>query len=295
MTKARDRQRLVMGASVIVAIAMLVGKSAAWVVTGSSAILSDALESVVHLFATGFAAFSLWYADRPPDDEHPYGHGKIAYFSSGFEGGLIMIAAFLIIVSATVSLVSGPELARLDIGMLVTTVVLVVNGTLGFSLVRVGKRHDNVVLIANGHHVLTDMWTSAGVLVGVALVYLTDITWIDPVAAILVALNILRTASGLIMRGVRGLMDEADPGITSQIEAVLDRAVAEGEMLGHHKVRYRRVGSAYWVDYHIQFPDALSIVDAHERAHRVEDRVKAHFGDRQVIVTAHLEPEESIR
>lgn len=290
----KDYQRTVMGASLGIAFLMLGGKFVAYSITGSSAIYSDALESVVHLFATGFAAFSFWYALRPPDDEHPYGHGKIAYFSAGFEGGLIMVAAFMIIAVSVEALITGPELARLDVGMLITAGLMVVNLALGLSLVAVGNRHDNLVLSANGRHVLTDMWTSLGVLVGIALVYLTEITWIDPVAGILVALNILWTAFGLVRRAVQGLMDKVDPVVTASILKVLDDAVARSVMLGHHKVRHRLVNSTYWVDYHIQFPDALSITEAHERAHRIEDSVRALFHGRPVIVTAHLEPEGSL-
>lgn len=291
----KDYQRTVMSASLAIAFLMLGGKYVAYSITGSSAILSDALESVVHLFATGFAAFSFWYAVRPPDDEHPYGHGKIAYFSSGFEGGLIMVAAFLIIATSVQALITGPELARLDIGLAITGGLMLINLALGSSLVLVGKRHDNLVLMANGRHVLTDMWTSLGVLVGVALVYLTGITWIDPVAAILVGLNILWTAFGLMRNAVQGLMDKVDPVVTAAILKALDEAVAQGVTLGHHKVRHRLVNSTYWVDYHIQFPDALSITEAHARAHRIEDTVKALFEGRPVIVTAHLEPEGSLR
>lgn len=279
--------------SLVASVFMLAGKLGAWMLTGSSAILSDAIESVIHGLATGFAAFSMWYAIRPPDENHPYGHGKITYFSAGFEGGLIMVAALVILYTAVEALIVGPELRQLDKGLLITGVLMLINLALGISLVRVGRKHDNLVLVSNGHHVLTDMWTSLGVLIGVALVWWTGATWLDPVAAIFVALNILWTAGSLIRRAVRGLMEEVDPTVTEAITRVLTEAVASGDIRDFHELRHRRVGDRYWVEYHLLFPDEFTVKQAHDRAHRVDGAVKALFGRRPVVVTAHLEPEHA--
>lgn len=289
----RDSQRLVMGISLVASVFMLAGKMGAWYITGSSAILSDAIESVIHGLATGFAAFSLWFAVRPPDENHPYGHGKITYFSAGFEGGLIMIAAAVILYTAIVALVRGPELQQLDIGLAITGVLMLFNLALGVSLVRVGKKHDNLVLVSNGQHVLTDMWTSLGVLVGVALVMWTGATWLDPVAAIFVALNILWTAGSLMRKSVLGLMEQVDPAVTEKIAAVLAAAVEAGEIRDFHELRHRRIGNRYWVEYHLLFADHLTVTEAHGRAHRVDGAVRAIFGHTPVVVTAHLEPEHA--
>jgi cation diffusion facilitator family transporter len=271
---------------------MLGGKMTAYLITGSAAIFSDAMESVIHLLATGFAAFSLWYSIRPPDQDHPYGHGKIAYFSSGFEGGLIMIAAITIIYAAVMDLVRGPQLEQLNIGLLITFGLSVVNLVLGVSLVRIGKRSNSLVLVSNGQHVLTDMWTSVGVILGLFAVWLTDLIWLDPVVAILVALNILKTAGGLIKQSVSGLMEYANPEETKNLKSVLDNAIENGTISGYHQLRHRRIDSQVWVEYHLLFPEDLSVHDAHSKSHDVEDAVHEVFARDEVVVTAHLEPEQ---
>lgn len=290
-----DPRSLAMIASLLISVLMLVGKSVAYVMTGSVAILSDALESVIHLLATGFAAFSLWYSVRPADRGHPYGHGKIAYFSSGFEGALIMIAAILIFYTAITNLIDGPQLERLSVGLLITGGLAIVNLILGMSLVRIGKSHDSLVLIANGRHVLTDMWTSVGVLAGLTLVWATDIVWLDPVLAILVALNILWMAFSLMTQAVSGLMEQADPEDTAAIIAILEKESASGTISGFHQLRHRRVNDQLFVEYHLQFPEELSVSEAHGRSHVVQDRIHKRFGKRGIIVTAHLEPESHAR
>lgn len=287
----RDQRRIAMAASLGIAVLMLVGKLAAFFITGSTAILSDALESVVHLFATGFAAVSLWYAAQPPDPAHPYGHGKIAYFSSAFEGVLIAIAAVGIIVTAVEALITGPELQRLGLGLLITAVLAAVNAVLGLALIRVGKRHNALVLVANGHHVLTDMWTSLGVLVGVGLVWWTGVLWLDPVVALIVGANIIWTALRLMRQSYEGLMEKADAEETGQIVEKLDAAKGEGRISGWHQLRHRRVNDQVWVEVHLLFPPALSLTEAHARATAIETEVGALFPQDGVLVTSHLEPD----
>lgn len=279
-----------MGLSLGVSLLMLVGKVGAAFLTGSTAILSDAAESVIHLFATGFAGFSLWYAATPPDPDHPYGHGKISYFASAVEGTLILIAALVIGTMAVRDLLVGPSLRQLDVGLYLMGGLTVVNLALGTYLVRVGRRTNSLVLVSNGQHVLTDMWTSLGVIVGVGLVWGTGIAWLDPVAGLFVAGNILWTASGLLRRSIYGLMDEADPDATEALLDELTEAKADGTIAEFHQVRYRRSGDQVWVEYHLMFPGEMSIREAHARSHEVEERVDALFPDEAVYVTAHLEP-----
>jgi len=286
----KDYQRPVMIASLLVSLLMLGGKMTAYVVTGSSAILSDALESVVHLMATGFAAFSLWYSVKPADRDHPYGHGKVAYFSSGFEGGLIMIAAFSILYTAIMDMIRGPQIEQLSFGLIITGALAIVNLILGWALVHTGKKHSSIVLIANGHHVWTDMWTSFGVIIGLVLVWVTGIVWFDPIVAIILALNILWTAGKLMRNAVRGLMEEADPEETTKIVALLDEAIHAGTIGGYHQLRHRRVNDRVWVEYHLLFPESDSISQAHEKSHTVEDLLHSLFKNDHVVVTAHLEP-----
>ncbi len=286
-----DPRRRAMRLSLAVSFLMLAGKLAAYFLTGSAAIFSDAAESVVHLLATAFVGFSLWYAFQPPDAGHPYGHGKIAYFSSGLEGMLIIVAAVAIVFTAIRDLVLGPSLARLETGLLILAGLTLVNLGLGLYLVRTGRRYNNLVLVSNGQHVLTDMWTSVGVLLGVGLVRLTDILWLDPTVAILVAFNIMWTGFRLVRRSVSGLMERADDAYTSAMLEVLETARDEGVISHYHQLRHRRVHDQLWVEYHLLFPEDLTITEAHDRSHLVEDRITATFPQDDVFVTAHLEPD----
>jgi len=289
-TEVEHARRWAMTLSLIVSFVMLVGKLSATYLTGSTAILSDAAESVIHLFATGFAGFSLWYAATPPDPDHPYGHGKIAYFASAVEGSLILIAAVGIGWMAVRDLVTGPDLRQLDLGLYLLGVLTAINLALGWYLIRTGRRTNSLVLVSNGQHVMTDMWTSLGVIVGVGLVWLTGVRWLDPVVGLLVAANILWTATSLLRRSVYGLMDEADPEATQDLLDELADAKADDTIAEFHQVRHRRSGDQVWVEYHLMFPGDMSIREAHARSHEVEDRVDALFPEDDVYVTAHLEP-----
>ena len=279
-----------MAASLGAAVLMLAGKLTAYALTGSAAIFSDALESVVHLGATAMAGFSLWYASLPPDPGHPYGHGKVAYFSSGVEGALILVAAVAIAVEAVGALLHGPDLSHLGAGLAITAALALVNLVLGLALVRTGRQTNALVLVANGHHVLTDMWTSVGVVAGVGLVLLTGLDWLDPVVALLVGANIVWTSLRLMRESVRGLMERVDPEDTRRMHGLLDGAVASGEIAGHHHVRHRRVNDQVWIEQHVLLPDALSLVDAHERVSALEARQRALFPESRVQITTHFEP-----
>ena len=287
---AQRAQRWAIRASLAIAVLMLVGKLTAYFITGSTAIFSDALESVVHLGATAMAAFSLWYAARPPDPTHPYGHGKIAYFSSGVEGALILVAAAAIVFEAIRALLQGPEIESLGIGLLITGVLGVINLILGLALIRVGKRTNAIVLVANGHHVLTDMWTSLGVLVGIGLVWVTDLVWLDPVVALLLGLNILWTSGKLMRDAYSGLMERVDEDETARLLDVLADSQASGDISGYHHVRHRRVNDQVWLEQHVLLPDHLTLDVAHQRASEVEARQRALFPESQVQITSHLEP-----
>jgi len=291
-SRAEDQRarRWAMSLSLGVSFLMLVGKLAAAYLTGSTAILSDAAESVIHLVATGFAGFSLWYAATPPDPDHPYGHGKIAYFASAVEGTLILLAAVGIAWMAVRDLMTGANLQRLDDGLYLIGGLTAINLALGWYLIRTGRRTNSLVLVSNGQHVMTDMWTSLGVIVGVGLVWLTGVRWLDPVVGLAVAINILWTATSLLRRSVYGLMDEADPDATQALLDELADAKEEGTIAEFHQVRHRRSGDEVWIEYHLMFPGDMTIEEAHARSHTVEDRVDALFPDDDVHVTAHLEP-----
>lgn len=293
--KGVDPRRRAMGLSLAVSFVMLVGKLTAYFLTGSAAIFSDAAESVVHLLATAFVGFSLWYAFQPPDAGHPYGHGKIAYFSSGLEGLLIIVAAVAIVFTAVEDLILGATLARLDVGLLLLAVLTTINLALGLYVLRVGRRHNNLVLISNGQHVLTDVWTSVGVLIGIGLVWMTNVLWLDPLVAILVAFNIMWTGFRLMRQSVAGLMERADDAQTSIFFQTLEKMREEGIISNFHQLRHRRVHDHVWVEYHLLFPDDLSITEAHDRSHLVEESVVRLFPEDEVFVTAHLEPDHHER
>ncbi|MBO9539302.1 cation transporter [bacterium] len=279
-----------MATSLGVAVLMLVGKLAAGLMTGSAAILSDAAESVIHILATGIAAYALWLSARPADHDHPYGHGKFAYFSSGAEGGLILAAACGILYLGIKGLIEGPELHQLGLGLGIIAALTLINLALGLFLIRTGKHFNSLVLVANGHHVLTDVWTSGAVLLGVALVYLTGLTWLDPLVAILAGLNILRTAVQLLKTSIEGLTERAAPEDTRLILDCLQSAVAEGHLQAFHQLRHRRVNDELWIDLHLLFPHDWTITAAHDQACEVEARLVTLFPKDKVHVNSHLEP-----
>lgn len=291
----QDPRRVAMLVSLGVSFFMLASKVTAYVVTSSSAIFSDAAESVVHLLATSFVAYSLWYAIQPADERHPYGHGKIAYISSGFEGGLIMLASLTIVYSATRALIVGPVLSHLGVGMLLIGGAGLINLLLGRYLIWTGRRHRSLVLVSNGRHVLSDMWTSAGVLLGVGLVWLTGIVWLDPAVAIAFGLYIGYTGLGMLRDAAGGLLEAADTADTTRLVNELDAAVQAGTIRGYHQLRHRRVEDRLWVEYHLHFDASISLVEAHARSHVVEGAIDRLFPDNEVLITAHLEPEEHRR
>ncbi|HEY9722255.1 MAG TPA: cation diffusion facilitator family transporter [Oscillatoriaceae cyanobacterium] len=290
MGASLDQRKRAMQASLAVACLMLVGKLAAFAVTHSLAILSDAAEAVVHIVATALAAYSLWFTAQPADTEHPYGHGKFAYFSAGSEGALILIASISIFVLSGRALLSGPHVAHLGLGLVIIAALAAINLILGVSLVRVGRRHNALVLVANGQHVLADFWTSAAVVLGVLAVWITRVPWLDPVVAILAGLNIFRAAVGLLRQFVEGMMERANPRETARIVAALRRAVEEGRISDFHQLRHRRVNDQVYIDLHLLFPGRWTITRAHDCASQVEEALRGLFPRDKVFVTSHLEP-----
>ena len=223
VTSQADRRALkfAMSLSLVIGFLMLGMKVGAYLLTGSAAILSDATESVLHVAAVAFAFYSLWLSFKPADATHLYGHEKISFFSAGVEGTLIIVAAIFIIYEAIAKWLGGLFLENLGTGTALTAAAALINGVLGAYLVWIGKKKGSLILEANGKHVLTDSWTSIGVLVGLGLTLLTGwLPW-DPIFAILVAINILFSGVSLIRKSVAGLMDKADPTVHHRIEAIL--------------------------------------------------------------------------
>jgi cation diffusion facilitator family transporter len=286
--RAVREQRFAMGLSLAIGFLMLAGKMYAYSITGSAAILSDAAESVVHVFAVGFASFSLWLSQQPPDQSHPYGHDKISYFSAGMEGGLIIIAALFIIYSAIEKWVMGLSLVNLSSGTWLVAGAATVNGLLGGFLYWKGKKTGSIILTANGLHVFTDVWTSLGVVVGLILTIVTGWLPFDPIVAILAALNILWSGGHLIRRSVGGLMDEGDRDLEKAIDAVL-REETGRRNVSFHQLRYRTSGTTLWVELHLLFQPGILLEEAHRLASEIEAAVLQRLPVSLHIVT-HLEP-----
>lgn len=265
-------------------------KATAWHLTRSSAILSDAAESVVHVAAVAFVVYSLRLSLKPPDEDHPYGHAKISFFSAGFEGGLISIAGCFIFYRAVIQWIEGPEPQHLGWGSLLTALALAINGWLGWYLLRLGKKGGSLILEANGRHVLTDAWTSIGVLAGLGLTMATGWAGFDSICAMLVALNILWWGVRLMWRSASGLMDRADPAVQAAIVARLD-AATEKHGVTWHQMRHRHLGDGHWVDFHLVFDDDTTVRDAHEIASDFEREICEEMGP-STIVTTHLEPRD---
>jgi len=258
--------------SLVVGCVLLATKYAAYLLTGSTAILSDSLESIVHVVAALFALGSLVFAGKPADRDHPYGHGKIEYFSAVFEGGLIAFAAVGIIWYAIAELVAGPEIAKIEIGLLLTVAAGIVNAVLGWFLVNTGRRVESLILVADGQHVLSDFWTSAGVVVGLALVRFTGIVWLDPAVALLLGVNLALTGFRLVRRAAGGLLDEEDAGLIANLVAAFNEKREPG-IIRMHRLRAIRAGRFAHVDAHLIVPEYWTVDAAHDALDAFEKRV----------------------
>jgi len=266
---------------------LLVLKAAAYWQTGSTAILSDLGESVAHMAAVVFAAYSLWLSLRPADARHLYGHSKVGFFSAGFEGAMIIVAALYILYEAVKAAINGPRLEHVPVGLALTAIAAALNGALGWHLLRTGRNRGSIILEANGHHVLTDCWTSLGVLVALGLVQMTGWLYWDPLFASLAAANILRSGLQLIRRSVSGLMDEADPETNDQIEKIVDEETRR-RGIGFHNLRHRNIGDAHWIEMHLEFPTDILLRDAHRAATEIEEAVEGRIRPAAQVIT-HLE------
>ena len=273
--------------SLAVGFLMVVLKVGAYVLTGSASILGDAAESVVHVAAVMFASFSLGLLQKPADDDHPYGHSKIAFFSAGIEGGLIILAALFIIYEAVDRWIKHLPPTNLDQGLILTTLTILINAALGWHLIRTGKKAGSLILESNGKHVLTDVWTSLGVIIGLSLVALTGWHGWDSVCGIAMAGNIIWTGYGLMRQSIGGLMDTADPALNAALDAALRRET-EKHGLRFHALRHRDAGEMHYVEVHLLFDDDISLRDAHRIATEIEHAVQGSV-EHAVLITTHLE------
>ncbi|MHB1075694.1 cation diffusion facilitator family transporter [Thiobacillus sp.] len=275
--------------SIAAALATILLKGWAWWLTGSVGLLSDALESFVNLAGAMMALAMLSLASQPADDNHAHGHGKAEYFSSAFEGLLIFLAAVGIAYTAIERLLNPQPLEAVGIGLGVSVVASIINLITSRILMDVGSRYKSIALEADAHHLMTDVWTSVGVIVGVGLVWASGWLWLDPVIALLVALNIVWTGWQLLQRSAAGLMDVSIPEADIRaIEDILDRY--RRQELEFHALRTRQAGTRAFISFHLLVPGRWSVQQGHDWSERIEADI------RQAIpyahITTHLEPKE---
>ncbi|HTO50681.1 MAG TPA: cation diffusion facilitator family transporter [Burkholderiales bacterium] len=275
--------------SIAAAVATIALKAAAWWLTGSVGLLSDALESFVNLAAAVVTLAMLGIAARPPDEEYAYGYSKAEYFASGFEGTLILVAAALIAMAAIERLLSPRPLQHVGIGLAISVAASAVNFGAARVLARAGRDYRSIALEADAQHLMTDVWTSVGVVAGVALVALTGWLWLDPVIALAVAAQIVWTGVGIVRRSVVGLLDRALPEAERRaIEAALDGFRAQG--IEFHALRTRAAAGRSFVSMHVLVPGAWSIQRGHDIVEEIEARVRGAVPGATVFT--HLEPLE---
>ena len=275
--------------SIAAAVSTIVLKAVAWKMTGSVGLLSDAIESIVNLAGALMALWMLTLAALPADDDHAHGHGKAEYFSSAFEGFLILLAALSIGYTAIERLFNPQPLEAVGIGLVVSVVASIINFVTARILMKAGQAHNSITLEADAHHLMTDVWTSAGVIAGVGLVALSGWLWLDAVVAILVAANIVWTGYQLMRRSADGLMDLSLPADKrAQIETLLVAYRAQG--LDFHELRTRQAGSHAFVTLHVLVPGDWSVQKGHDWAERIEADIRATL--KNADVTTHLEPIE---
>lgn len=275
--------------SVAAAVLTIGMKAAAYLLTGSVGLFADALESLVNLVAALTASFSLWYAARPADPSHTYGHEKIEFFSSGLEGALVCVAGVGTAWYAGDRLIHPQPLSQLDLGVGIALAASAVNFAVARVLLHVGRKHHSIVLEADGHHLMTDVWTSVVVVTGLGLVALTGVKELDSLLALGVSLLIIVTGFRLVRRSFDGLMDHALPADEQgRLRDALQAAMPPGATF--HHLRTRQAGRRKFADFHLLVDGSRTVRDAHAAAHRVEEQVEAVFPGLEL--TIHVEPIE---
>lgn len=283
------RTKLAAGiASLVVGGCLMGAKFYVYRLTGSSAFLSDALESIINVVASSFVLVSIVLASKPPDASHPYGHGKIEYFSVGFEGALIIGAAAGIFHKAWPQILHPKALPNLESGILISCAISAVNLILGLALIYLGKRTKSITLVADGRHLLTDVFTSGGVVAGVFLVWLTGWLWMDGTVACLVALNILFTGWRMIRHSFAGLMDASDPALLQEITRIL-ASHRKREWIDVHQLRARRYGTHVHLDFHLILPREFTLEEGYREVKELQSIFREQYGS-GADVNVHVDP-----
>jgi cation diffusion facilitator family transporter len=262
----------------LIAIFLFIVKIVAWFLTGSLAILTDALESIVNIVAGFLGLFSLNLSAKPKDADHPYGHGKVEFLSSGIEGSLVMIAGFFIIYKSVQSFFYPHTIGKLDFGILLIAFTAIVNYVAGSVCLLKGKKNRSLQLIAGGKHLITDTYSTIGILVGLALIYFTGLAFIDSVVACLVAVIIIYTGYKIVRPSIAGIMDEADQKLLEDIVKVLNEHRREN-WIDLHNMRIIKYGSTLHCDCHLTVPWYLNVIESHEEIQELATLIKHQFGD----------------
>lgn len=275
--------------SFFISILICAVKFVAWGITGSLVILSDALESIINVAAAAFAWYSIYLSNKPRDTEHPYGHGKIEFFSIGFEGAMILIAGIGILVQAVISFIHPPSLQALTAGIWLTVAGGVSNFVLGYFLVQTGKNRNSLTLTGNGKHILSDSYSSIGVLVAVVLILLTGYTWIDPLASVFAAAVIIFTGFRLMTKSVKGLMDEVDMKVVDELVTIL-KENRKPSWIDIHNMRVQRFGNYYHVDCHVTMPYYYSLEQVHDEITKLDSILNTNFQKGSIEFFIHTDP-----
>lgn len=277
-----------MGVSLGLSIVLLVLKFTAYFLTYSTAILSDAVESIVNVIASGFAFYSIYLAGQPRDQNHPYGHGKIEFLSSGFEGAMILSAGLVILWQSILSFFEPKELANLDVGFGLIGLTALANAFVGAMLIRTGRQTDSSALMADGRHLLTDTASSLAVMLGVALVVLTDMQWIDAAISLILSFAIIYSGFQLARQSVARLMDETDGPTLDRVVTLLN-VHKDQNWIDVHNLRVQKYGADLHIDCHLTLPHYWTLNQVHDEVHHFEDTLKDGF-QVEVEIFVHTDP-----
>jgi cation diffusion facilitator family transporter len=280
--------------SLLIGLALLIAKFVVYFLTSSTAVFSEALESMVNVLAASLTLYAIVLAHAPADWRHPYGHGKAEFITAAFEGGMLLAAGIAIIVRSIELLITGAPVQRLEMGLIIVLSMAIISGTLGVAMVRRGKASGSLAIEAVGHQFTSDAVTTVIVLIALIAVKLTGRTWLDPVGGLAMAAYVCYTAAMLMRRSFAGLMDEQDIAEDAMLRRLLDSHIhhdgvsRSATICSYHKLRHRHSGRYHWVDFHLVVPGDWSIEQGHRVATRIETEIEKALGDANA--TAHVEP-----
>lgn len=275
--------------SLVISLILTIAKFTAYFTTSSVAILSDALESIINVIAGVFASYSIYLASKPKDLNHPYGHGKVEFFSIGFEGGMILIAGCLILYKAVHSFIEPHELQKLNGGIIIIVATGVVNFILGLFLVNSGKKLSSITISGNGQHILTDAWSSLGLIIALLLIRFTGWHWLDPLASLILGILIVIKGYKLMRHSISGLMDETDMQIIDRVVQVLSKN-RRPAWIDVHNMRVQQYGQNYHIDCHITMPYYYSLRQVHYEVKQIEEILNEQVTSGRVECFIHTDP-----